>query len=372
MARRGENIHKRKDGRWEARYIKGRDNNGKIQYGYVYAHKYADVKDKKNQIMQSMKSTDQAVCKPIEFICFEELFDIWKRKTFPTVKKSSYCFYETVIDHHLCPYWGKTVVSQISEQSIQTFISIKIEESLSVSYINTILSIFKKTLKFAFQYGYLTTAVPTFQPLKQRKTAPDIFNLTEWTSLSNYLLSQNDNFSFGILICMYTGMRIGELCGLKWGDFDQISGQFMIKRTVYRTKNTEYTPGSNLPKTVVDITLPKTPSSIREIPLPEFLCKKVRQYSGSPSNYILTESIKFMEPRMVQKEYKKILEKCGIRYLNFHSLRHSFASIGISKGFDCKTLSEILGHSSVNITLNTYVHSSIERKRKCIELLVSK
>ncbi|NBJ91367.1 site-specific integrase [Parablautia muri] len=246
------------------------------------------------------------------------------------------------------------------------------DEALSISYINTILSIFKNILKFAKQYGYLTTSIPIFQLPKQRKTPSDIFSLSEWACLNNYLLTQNDNFSFGIFLCMYTGIRIGELCGLRWEDFDSKSGQLMIKRTVYRIKNMAYTSDNSLPKTIVSIASPKTPSSIREMPLPAFLCRKMQQYSSDPLHYILTVTTKCMEPRIVQKKYKNILKKCEIRYLNFHSLRHSFASIGISKGFNCKTLSEILGHSSVNITLNTYVHSSIEQRRQCMELLVMK
>lgn len=371
MSRKGENIHKRKDGRWEARYIKGRDKNGRIQYGYVYASKYSDVKEKRNRLIQSVEKKSDPLCNMAESICFEKLFDIWELQISSTVKESSYCFYKTIIEHHLCPYWGKILVSQVSEQLIQKFILLKIDEALSISYINTISIIFNSVLKFARQQGYLKIPVPAFQIPKQKKADSSIFNLVEWACLNDYLLVQNDNFSFGILLCMYTGIRIGELCGLRWDDYDHTNGQLMIRRTVYRMKNMAYIKDSNLPKTVVNIAMPKTPSSIREIPLPAFLCEKMQQYSNTSTNYILTGSPKCMEPRMVQKKYKKILEKCGIRYLNFHSLRHSFASIGISKGFDCKTLSEILGHSSVNITLNTYVHSSIEQKRQCMELLVN-
>ena len=168
---------------------------------------------------------------------------------------------------------------------------------------------------------------------------------------------------------MYTGLRIGELSGLMWEDINEANGQISVKRTVYRTKNANYDSVHNTAKTALIIGPPKTLSSVREIPLPCFLIDEMRGYRKENKLFVLTGTSKCMEPRNVQKRYKVLLRQCGLRYLNFHSLRHSFATIGIQKGFDYRTLSEILGHTSVSTTLSIYVHSNMERKKECMELL---
>lgn len=369
MARKGENIRKRKDGRWEARYIKGRNPDGSIQYGYVYAKRYSDAKQKRNEAMLRAKQEKKIIAKPSGHPELNQLFDEWKIEIRHTVKDSSYFFYETMLECHIRPYFGNLPVEKLTGSMAQKFIDDKVSENLSSTYIHSIMVLFQSIMKSANQKEHWN--IPTFslQYPKIKKMPLEIFTIPEWNLLQAYLKKQSDDFSFGIFLCMFTGLRIGELSGLQWKDFDSENGQIMIRRTVYRMKNEKYDAKLNTAKTIVCITTPKTHSSIRNIPLPSFLLRELLKYQKHDSTFLLTGTTHCMEPRSIQKKYKKLLKCCGLRYLNFHSLRHSFATIGIQKGFDYKTLSEILGHASVNTTLSIYVHSSMERKRECIGLL---
>lgn len=371
MARRGENIRKRKDGRWEARYQKGRKADGSIQYGYIYAKKYADAKKLRNEMLAALKEepvipTDTKE----EEILLNDLFDQWESDVRNQVRKSSYCFYETILEHHLRPYFGKLPVNQLNTTTTQEFIISKQNENLSTTYIRSIMVLFQtilKSVQIQYQWAF---QIPALQLPKSVKKMPEIFTVQEWKCLEEHLKRQTDDFSFGILICMYTGMRIGELSGLRWEDYDSRNTQFKIRRTVYRIKNTEYTENSNTPKTILCIGVPKTSTSVREIPLPLCLRDDLLTRQKDPETYVLTGTKHCMEPRNIQKKYKKLLSQLDLRYLNFHCLRHNFATLSIQNGSDCRTVAELLGHSSVNTTLNIYVHSDIDQKRKCLELLM--
>ena len=369
MARKGENIRKRKDGRWEARYEKGRNPDGSIQYGYVYARKYSDVKSKRNMALQNLEKENSKRRRREVLLTFEDLLNEWKAEIRHNVKDSSYFFYEIIADHHLRPYFGNLQIMQLTSDVAQNFVQCKIEENLSSSYIHSIMLIFQSILKSAQRKGLIDISPLYFQVPRIKKKSLEIFTDQEWQLLEGYLKVQLDEFSLGLRLCMYTGLRIGELSGLTWGDIDAVNGQLSVRRTVYRTKNVNYDAVYNTAKTTLCIGSPKTQSSLREIPLPCFLLEETHDYRREDNIYILTGTTKCMEPRNIQKRYKTLLHQCGLRYLNFHSLRHSFATIGIKRGYDYKTLSEILGHASVNTTLNVYVHSNIERKRQCMELL---
>ncbi len=374
MAKKGENIRKRKDGRWEARYQKGRKADGSIEYGYIYAKRYTDVKQKRNEAIKSLKEEPAAPQEDAKTdIVLNELFDQWKTDVRSNIKDSSFCLYETMLDHHLRPYFGELYLNQLTTIAIQEFINNKMKENLSPTYIRSIMILFQTILKAAqSKYQWRVPLLPAPQLPKSSKKMPEIFTLQEWKCLEGHLKRQNDEFSFGILICMYTGLRIGELSGLRWEDFDPVSVQFKIRRTVYRIKNTAHAPNDDSSKTILCIGSPKTPTSMRDIPLPLSLLDDLQKNRKKPEAFILTGTEQCMEPRNIQKRYKRLLQQLGLRYLNFHALRHNFATLSIQNGSDYRTVAELLGHSSVNTTLNIYVHSDIDQKRKCLELLVDK
>ena len=165
-----------------------------------------------------------------------------------------------------------------------------------------------------------------------------------------------------ILLCLYTGLRVGEICGLKWEDIDIKNGCLFVARTVERISL-----GNG--KTMIVIEPPKTESSIRKVYIPLFIVALLKKYKDNSDKYILSGKTKPTEPRALQYRFKRILSKTKIREFSFHSLRHTYATLCIEKGMDIKTLSELLGHADVKITLNTYVHSSDSLKKKYVKRL---
>lgn len=161
---------------------------------------------------------------------------------------------------------------------------------------------------------------------------------------------------------MYTGIRIGEICALKFEDISLSDKIIHIDKTVQRVQNFNETSPQ---KTSVIITLPKSPKSIRDIPIPNFIINIIKEnFECSPNAFLLSGNTSFIEPRTLENRFNSILKQCDIENVNFHVLRHTFATHSVEVGFETKSLSEILGHSSVNITLNRYVHTSMQLKQK--------
>lgn len=170
----------------------------------------------------------------------------------------------------------------------------------------------------------------------------------------------------GIMLSLFTGLRLGEVCALKWSNIDLENSILYITTTMQRVQNLSIEG----PKTKVYVSEPKSACSIREIPIPDMLLRLLANFSNNGSCYFLTgSSEKFIEPRNLQYHFKTVLKKALIFDMNFHALRHTFATRCIEVGVDIKTLSEILGHANVNITLNRYVHPSLEEKRLNMEKL---
>ena len=196
---------------------------------------------------------------------------------------------------------------------------------------------------------------------------------SEQQKLNEYLCENLNLYNLGILTCLYTGLRVGEICALKWGDVNFDEKTINIHQTMQRLQCTE----SREKRTQILISNPKSDSSVRRIPIPDELFNLIAQHRFPENAYFLTGTSKqYIEPRNMQNQFKKAISECGIETANFHALRHTFATRCVELGFDIKSLSEILGHSSVNITLNRYVHPSMELKQqnmnKLSELLVVK
>ncbi|MCM1480907.1 MAG: site-specific integrase, partial [Muribaculaceae bacterium] len=170
-----------------------------------------------------------------------------------------------------------------------------------------------------------------------------------------------DCYNVGILLSAATGIRIGELCALKWENIDLEKSIITVKQTVQRVMK-------NSGGTQLLVTSPKSACSDREIPLPDFIIPYLKTVRTADDCFLLSGGEKIVEPRTMQYRFKSLLKKANLPYVNFHALRHMFATNCVALGFDVKTLSEILGHSSVQITLNRYVHSSMERKKSCMKL----
>lgn len=183
----------------------------------------------------------------------------------------------------------------------------------------------------------------------------------EQATLEKFLFAHPEPLELGILIALYGGLRIGEICALQWKDFHFDSGTIHVTKTMLRIQNVT----SNCQKkTKILISRPKTESSNRIVPLPSFLMSFLKRYRMEPDVYILTGTRSFLEPRMCLDKYKQILNQVHLKPFTFHALRHTFATRCVESEFDIKSLSEILGHANVNTTLQRYVHPSIDLKKE--------
>jgi len=372
MARTGENIYKRKDGRWEARYIYQYDAAGKAKYRSVYGISRQIVKQKRltliHQSMIGIETSNSLV------IIFKDLAKNWLNSTKLRVKESTYVRYHNQVQKHILPHLGKYQASKISTEFIEQFVYKLIKPkkdggfNLSPKTVEDILIIIKSILRFGKCHTHLE--LPRIRIKKEDKRPFTLPRITQ-KQLNQYLLDNINNVKAGILLSLHTGIRIGELCALRWDNFDLDTGKVHIEKTMQRIQTLPEERLNN--KTKVVFTSPKSKKSIRDIDIPNSLTVILRKIKNNSNCFFLTGKIQFMEPRTLHNHFKRYLNQsgCNIDY-NYHSLRHTFATNYIENGYDIKSLSEILGHSNVKITLERYVHSSSELKRNNIEKLAGK
>lgn len=377
MPKRGENIWKRKDGRWEARFSTGKMENGKTSYGYVYAKSYAEVKAKRElKVDEFRKSSTSSLY--LHNIRFDDLLDNFMKRQRYRVKESTYAHYYEMIETHIKPFFGKRAIEQLDNSFIDQFVDEKLNHGrldgkggLSTKTVKDLTVLLKHILSYAveikcFPEGALLVNIP-----KSEKPNIEILTTVEQQKLEVITKNAESNYLFGIYICLYTGLRIGEICALRWCDVNFEKNTLSVCRTIQRVKNTDKNAKS---KTKILIDRPKTDSSIRTIPLPAFIMCELSNHkedNSSQFDYVLTGNNKYIEPRNYYQRYKSVIKQCGIADYTFHALRHTFATRAIECGFDVKSLSEILGHADVKITLERYVHPSIDLKRGYMEQLVS-
>ncbi|MGN1139418.1 MAG: site-specific integrase [Ruminococcus sp.] len=367
MPRRGENIHKRKDGRWEGRYKSGVNDLGKTIYTSVYGKTYGEVK---NKLIKAQNKTGEVNNKNKVFL-FKDVVKLWNTANYRNLKESTQLKYEYIIEKHILPFLGNCNINCIDSFMINDFITKKLKTGringdggLSSSYVKSILFIVNSVIQFAVQEHLCNPILINSCKILVEKKKVSIFNRDEQIRLENCLLRNHDMTKLGILISLRTGLRIGEVCALKWTDIDFNNKIIHIQSTVSRVKKKE---GKG---TQLIIGKPKTKSSIRDIPIPSDLYNELITIKGKTNSpYVVSDKNSFVSPRTFEYRYHKVLTSCDINSINYHALRHTFATRCVEVGVDVKTLSEILGHSNVSITLNTYVHSSIEHKRTQLEKL---
>jgi integrase len=360
MPRIGNNIYKRKDGRWEGRYIKNRSDNGKVIYGYIYAKTCTEVKERLKAVSrETPKSSSHK-------ITVAETAKKWLSVVTLKVKASTLAGYEAIIKLHITPLLGEKTVSELSTALISEFAQTKLingrvdgKGGLSSKTVRDILSVLKEIVDFAVSEKLINQPVIITYPKNQQKTMRVLSN-SEQSALKSILLEEITIYKAGILLCLYTGLRVGELCGLCWQDFSSKFDKLSVCRSMRRIKNE-----NSDSKTKIIIDTPKSKSSLRDIPIPKFLSPILNDFMRREDTYFLsTAENYFIEPRTMQNHFSRVIKVANISDANFHCLRHTFSTRCIEAGVDIKSLSEMLGHASVNITLNRYVHSSFEQKRE--------
>lgn len=299
------------------------------------------------------------------------LCGIWECAVRHQVKPSTFACYTTLIQKHILPAIGGIPVGELDNQVLLSFILERQEQGLSASTLRLILFLLKSAVRCGEKRRIFTAEPLDFFLPRDRGNGMKLLSRENRKKLLARLSCCRTPFETGLFLSSCTGIRVGELCGLKWGDIDLDDGVLHIRRTVSRIRNMQAgSSGKGADsKTFLYIGSPKTETSQRDIPLPAFVLEKLREKRGEENCYFLTGRLTCMEPRGVQRRFKNLLRKMGLPEVNIHSLRHSFASQWIESGFDSKTLSEVLGHASVKITMDIYVHSSMDRKRACMEQL---
>lgn len=371
MARHGENIRKRKDGRWEARVICGHQANGRTKYKYLYGQIYDEVRRRKYEMTARNLLSQTTIDNKKRTMA--ELLEEWLNTIQNHVKESTMAKYQYYVRKHIIPEMGHILLSDLSSDDIEQFKNQKLtagrrdkKGGLSPKTVTNMLSVLKLALAYGEEKKYLFAGQIKIRNPRQTKPHINILTVEEQRLLLEHVLYQEEPAYLGIVIALYTGLRIGEVCALRWGDIDLVHDTLHVCRTIMRITNYD---SARTEKTKIIIETPKTECSNRLIPIPEFLKKYLSHFQKDDSHYVITGKQSFMEPRNYYRKYKRIMKECNLVQFNFHALRHTFATRCIEKEFDVKSLSEILGHADVSITMQRYAHPSMNLKRYYMEKL---
>lgn len=294
---------------------------------------------------------------------FNKVVDTWFVLQKEQVKESTYATYNNHIEKHIKPYFKNEYINKITHH-IQEFINNKLKNGrldgnggLSPKTVKELISIIKLVINYSISNGYIKPFNLNFKYPPQKKNI-NMLNDIEFKKLTNYLKQEHNSFYVGLLLILCTGIRIGELCALKNEDINTDKQEVYIHKTLQRIQDIDNHT------TKIIISSAKTQNSIRSIPIPNSLMPYIEL--NNKQNYFLTQTSKYIEPRVFRYKFEKIIKKLQITEVTVHSLRHYFASKCIELGFDYNCLSEILGHSSPSTTMNLYVHSKDDHKQTCM------
>ncbi|MGN0606967.1 MAG: tyrosine-type recombinase/integrase [Oscillospiraceae bacterium] len=307
----------------------------------------------------------------------EYWFEVYTKRT---VKQSTAVSYHGYINGHIVPHIGSYKLSELNTDIFQRFFNAQSDNGslkgggLSPKTLSNISRMIHKSMQKALELELIKKNYVEFIELPKQE-APEMRVLTvyEQKLLMIELSHSKEKLAFGVYLSLALGIRLGEVLGLRWSDIDTKNGIVHIRRTVNRLPTLDSSA-----KTELVVGTPKSKKSVRDIPINDELCKEIISYNAKTNhlvyndNYLLRSSIGGpAEPKTLQDTFKCILKDAGIADANFHSLRHTFATRAIEKGVDVKTLSVLLGHSSVNFTLDRYAHVLDRQKRETMDLLLN-
>lgn len=293
-----------------------------------------------------------------------EIAAAWKEYKRPYVKQSTMAAYVLILENHILPTFGED--NSLPEHSVQAFVLHKIESGLSTKSVKDILIVLKMVMKFGVKKEWMTYYEWDIKyPPNSENKVLDVLSVTNHRKILNHIQSHFTFMGLGIYISLSTGLRIGEICALKWSDINVTDGILTVNRTIERI----YIIEGKKKHTELVINTPKTKNSCREIPMNKELLGMLKPLKKVVNDdyYILTNDERPTEPRTYRNYYKRLMEKLDIPKLKYHGLRHSFATRCIEVGCDYKTVSVLLGHSNISTTLNLYVHPNMEQKKRCID-----
>lgn len=303
--------------------------------------------------------------------CKEWLEKWLKNYVEPTAKQRTYEKYSQIVNLHISPKFGDMDITDFTPFVLQNYVTELISKEnvitgkeISSSTINSIITVIQSSLKTAYMLNYISSygADKVKRPkINERKVK--CFSINEQKKMESYILQKQNTKLLGIVLCLYTGLRIGELLALEWSDIDFKKEELNISKTCYEGKDKD-----GVYKRITN--KPKTNSSNRTIPLPKQIVSLLKQAKKkAKSKYVISNGENYISVRSYQRTFKLLLNKLNIAHKGFHSLRHTFATRALECGMDVKTLSEILGHKSPIVTLNCYAHSRMEHKKAMMNKL---
>ncbi len=304
----------------------------------------------------------------------DELFAVWHLSRKNKVKQSTYANYKTLYENYLRERFGSMKAENLNAFMLNRYVDDMLTNGgkrglgLSAVTVQTVMILLKSVLEYGEVEFELPNAAKHISMPKTHAAEISVFSEFEIRKIRSCADTGN-SIELGFLLVLFTGLRIGELCALTWADIDTAEQLIRVRKTLLRISN----QGNSAQKTSIVIDTPKSKTSLRDVPIPTFLLGPIAKLKANQNdtNYFLTCSPRPTEPRTYTLRFKSFLKRIGVPYRNFHALRHTFATECIKSGVDVKTLSELLGHSSVKITLDRYVHSDMQLKRRQLEKLYS-
>ncbi len=307
-------------------------------------------------------------------ILFQDMAENWLKMKKASVKESTYACYFTMLHLYILPALGACFLCDIDSEKIEEFL-LNLKERgrlrdggpLSDKTVRDCKTLLRQILHRA-KAQHLIREVPDCPLVPVRQPAVTVFTKSEQTKIEQTLLREDTPFALGVFLSLYGGLRIGEVCGIMWDDFDWINQAVRVRRAVSRIAQTDPTkPG----RTRIILSTPKTACSVRMVPLPSPVFLYFARRRGPDGTFLTTGTEKFMEPRVARQRFRRLLGRAGVPPRSFHSLRHTYATRCVEQGVDIKSLSENLGHSNVQITLQRYVHPSFDIRKEEINKLPS-
>lgn len=355
--RRGENIYRRKDKRWEGRYPVGKKTNGKTKYASVYGKTLQAVRKKlyplklKYQLIQEIQGNSA--------IMFQEWGGIWLEEVSVGIKQSTYANYKHKLNHYVLSVVGQYYLNELNEDIAEELLCSLKELELKASTIQSIFRIVNQCISLAVQKKliknnpFLSIKLP--KVMKEKNQA---LTLQEQKKLEKTALTEKNGKGLPVLLALHAGLRIGEVSALSWKDIDFQNNLIHVKATYQRTINVE--EGS---KTTLVYTNSKTQSATRTVPMSSTIKKiLLQQKKHSSSTFVVSNNQKPIEPRLLTYRFHKIRMKAGLKTIHFHQLRHTFATRCLESNGDVVSVSALMGHSSTQMTLDTYAASLMEQR----------
>jgi len=365
MAKRGENIYHRKDGRWEGRYIKGRKPDGKPRFGSVYGRSYGEVKKRLLPLKAAYYETGPETrnTKPFR----EYLLTNLAQKRTGCIKASSYDSYYRIVHNHIMPGLGNHLMHRLTQQYVEQFLVDLRNAGLSDGTVLNIFRYLAGVTRQAAKSGAMAKDVcaEILLPKPKRKKVSAL-SRAQQKSLEDAAMAairrSGGNQGVDVMIALYTGMRVGEICALRWSDVDFDSGIIHVRQTLQRLSLHDQDIKTNT-KTAIMVDAPKSESSLRAIPMGALLLSLMLDCRRSVhGNYVVAGHHGAAEPRTLQYRLERMLEQAQLPHVGYHALRHSFATRCVELNVDIATISKLLGHASIKLTADTYVDSFMEQR----------